>query len=97
MHPRHYSPRTPVRLVEDGQVPEEGTGVYLQITHAPRHSVSEVVAMPDDAEKYATKLYNVLHQLDAKGYDWIAVETPGTGVEWEAVLDRLRRASSSGP
>jgi len=97
MHPRHYSPRTPVRLIENGEVPQEGSGAYLQINHPPKHTVSEVIVMPNHAEEYAASLYRVLHDLDAKGYDWIAVETPGSGTEWEAVLDRLRRASSSSP
>ncbi len=51
--------------------------------------------MPDHAAEYAARLYGVLHALDAKGYDWIAVETPPPSVEWEAILDRLRRASTS--
>jgi L-threonylcarbamoyladenylate synthase len=97
MHRRHYSPRTPVLLVEDGQVPQKGTGAYLQIRCAPRLTVSEVIRMPSNAGEYAASLYRVLHELDAKGYDWIAVEIPGVGTEWEAVLDRLRRASSTGP
>jgi L-threonylcarbamoyladenylate synthase len=52
--------------------------------------------MPNNAEAYAASLYRVLHDLDANGYDWIAVETPSSGAEWEAVLDRLCRASSTG-
>ena len=96
MHPRHYSPRTPVILVEAGQVPEKGRGAYLQIGTAPAHTVGEVITMPNKAEEYAALLYRVLHDLDAKGYDWIAVEIPGSGADWEAVLDRLRRASSAG-
>jgi len=95
MHPRHYSPRTPVRLTENGDVPQEGSGAYLQITHPPKYTVSEVIVMPNHAEEYAASLYRVLHDLDARGYDWIAADTPGPSAEWEAVLDRLRRASSS--
>jgi L-threonylcarbamoyladenylate synthase len=30
--------------------------------------------------------------LDAKGLDWIAVDTPPDLPEWEAILDRLKRA-----
>jgi len=95
MHPRHYSPRTPLHLVRNGRVPAQGSGAYLQIKCPPRISVREVVAMPNHATEYATQLYGALHALDAKGYDWIAVETPEPGIEWEAVLDRLRRASAS--
>ena len=61
----------------------------------PHETVSEVIVMPNTAAEYAARLYSVLHAIDARGYDWIAVETPGPGAEWEAVLDRLRRAASS--
>jgi L-threonylcarbamoyladenylate synthase len=94
MHPRHYSPRTPLHLIHNGRVPAQGAGAYLQITCPPVGNVREVVAMPNDADGYAAQLYGVLHALDTKGYDWIVVETPSPSVEWEAVLDRLRRAST---
>jgi L-threonylcarbamoyladenylate synthase len=94
MHPRHYSPRTPLHLVHDGRVPAQGSGAYLQIKCPPQTSVHEIVAMPNRATEYAARLYGVLHALDTKGYDWIAVEVPGPGADWEAVLDRLRRAST---
>jgi L-threonylcarbamoyladenylate synthase len=94
MHPRHYSPRTPLHLVHNGRVPTQGSGAYLQIKCPPQTGVQEIVAMPDHATEYAAQLYGVLHALDTKGYDWIAVETPPPSVEWEAVLDRLRRAAT---
>ncbi len=94
MHPRHYSPRTLLHLIHNGRVPTQGAGAYLQITCPPAGNVREVVAMPNNADGYAAQLYSVLHALDTKGYDWIAVETPPPSVEWEAVLDRLRRAST---
>jgi L-threonylcarbamoyladenylate synthase len=95
MHPRHYSPRTRLVLVRDGQVPASGTGAYLQLSYPPLAKVREVIAMPPDAADYAARLYGILHALDAQGYDWIAVEAPEPTPEWEAVLDRLRRAASS--
>jgi L-threonylcarbamoyladenylate synthase len=93
LHPRHYSPRTHLLLVENGDVPRQGSGAYLQLTHFPHHTVGEIVVMPADAAGYAAQLYGVLHELDARNYDWIAVETPPANAEWEAVLDRLRRAA----
>ena len=96
MHLRHYSPRTPVFLVEAGRVPQEGRGAYLEISDPPQRKVSEAITMPRNAREYAASLYRILHDLDAKGYDWIAVEKPTGSAEWEAVLDRLRRASSTG-
>ena len=94
LHPRHYSPRTRLYLVEKGKVPQQGRGAYLQLALPPRGSVSEVILMPGDAAAYAGKLYSTLHLLDARGYDWIAVDAPPQVPEWEAVLDRLKRAAS---
>jgi len=93
LHPQHYSPKTPLVLANAGAVPERGNGVYLQIRHEPNHDAI-IVKMPSDPREYATRLYATLHDLDARGYDWIAVETPGDTAEWEGVLDRLRRASA---
>jgi len=94
MHPRHYSPRTYLVLAPDGVVPTSGRGAYIQVRHPPAGSMAKCVQMPADPAGYATHLYFILHQLDSEGYDWIAVEPPPSSAEWEAVLDRLRRAAS---
>ena len=93
MHPVHYSPKTPLTLVTGGAVPESGKGVYLQLRSKPLQAAT-VILMPEDAREYANRLYALLHELDDRGYDWIAVETPDDTPEWEGVLDRLRRASA---
>lgn len=93
MRPRHYSPHTQLLLVKDGDVPNDGRGVYLQYQHSPRHARIDVREMPASASGYAAALYEVLHQADNGGYDWIAVELPPDTAEWEAVRDRLRRAA----
>ena len=92
LHPRHYSPKTPMYLVENGEVPRQGNGAYLQRKRPPVVQVAELIEMPKDAAGYAARLYGALHTLDALGYDWIAIETPPETPEWEAILDRLRRA-----
>jgi L-threonylcarbamoyladenylate synthase len=94
LHPRHYSPRTQLYLVENGEVPGDGRGAYLQLSHAPTVAVTGVVLMPNGPAGYAARLYAVLHQLDSKGLEWIAVDTPPDLPGWEAVLDRLKRASA---
>ncbi len=94
MHQRHYSPRTKLFLVRDGNVPREGMGAYLQLRTPPTGDVREIVRMPDDAAGYAYDMYRVLHNLDAKGYDWIAVEAPPISPEWGAVWNRLSRAAA---
>jgi L-threonylcarbamoyladenylate synthase len=94
MHPRHYSPQTTVLLVRDGALPEQGRGAYLQLRVPPQRSVHKVVHMPEDSAEYAARLYSTLHQLDGEHLDWIAVEIPAETPDWEAVLDRLRRAAT---
>ena len=108
MHPRHYSPRTPLLLVTNGNVPDRGQGIYLQYAHpAKRVSVDSkakvgrnigssiaTVQMPTTAADYAAALYEQLHQADAASADWIAVDQFPNTPEWEAIQDRLRRAAS---
>jgi L-threonylcarbamoyladenylate synthase len=94
MHPRHYSPRTRLLLVRGGDLPHYGNGAYLQLRHAPLQKTRETITMPLDARAYAVQLYALLHELDGRGYDWIAVDIPPNTPEWEAVLDRLRRAAA---
>lgn len=91
MHERHYAPRTPVVLVESGQLPE-GRGVYLYL-HRPLPS-TQTIAMPKDAASYARHLYDALHQADEERLEWIAVEMPPAGAEWLGIVDRVRRAAS---
>jgi len=93
MHPRHYSPRTKLLLVQNGQVPEQGSGIYLRHSHAPLRDV-ETIQMPASATEYAARLYDKLHQADNAGRDWIALDLPPDTPEWEAIHDRLRRASA---
>jgi L-threonylcarbamoyladenylate synthase len=95
LHPQHYSPQTKLLLVSGGEVPSSGAGAYLQLHCRPQSEVLEIVHMPAKAAGYAAQLYRVLHDLDLLGYDWIAVDAPENTPEWEAVLDRLKRASST--
>lgn len=95
MHPRHYSPRTPLFLVANGDLPAAGQGTYLQHLHPPNRANVAIRQMPQSAAEYAFALYDVLHQADTTNYSWIAVDLPPNAPEWEAVHDRLRRASSN--
>jgi L-threonylcarbamoyladenylate synthase len=96
MHPRHYSPRTPLLVAENGKVPPQGHGAYLQHQHPPGREDVTVRQMPISAPDYAAALYRELHAADAGCYNWIAVDLPPQLPEWEAVHDRLRRAASKG-
>jgi L-threonylcarbamoyladenylate synthase len=77
---RHYSPRTPFYVLERGAARPSGRGRILE--------------MPSDAQTFAANLYAELHQADAEGWDWIAVEKPPNTSEWAGILDRLKRASA---
>lgn len=85
-YPRHYAPATAVRLVAEVRSDEPGLvfGVPTDIQ----------VAMPRDPVAYASRLYGALRLLDHLGLDAIYVEAPPETDSWEAVWDRLRKAST---
>jgi len=93
LHARHYSPRTRLVLVANGALPP-GRGAYVFRTK-PAPAVARNVGMPATPDAYAAQLYSALHELDRESWDWIAVEQPPEAPEWAAILDRLRRASTS--
>jgi L-threonylcarbamoyladenylate synthase len=94
LHPRHYSPRTRLLIVQHGAVPPTGRGAYMQHRHRPALPVERVEVMPPSAHGFAARLYEILHVLDGQGYDWIAVDEVPSTPEWEAVRDRLKRAAA---
>jgi L-threonylcarbamoyladenylate synthase len=93
MHARHYSPRTRLLLVSNGELPDEGRGIYLQYNRPPSRAGAQVFQMPRSAGDYAARLYSALHDADEANADWIAVDLPPATPHWEAVHDRLRRAA----
>jgi L-threonylcarbamoyladenylate synthase len=92
MQARHYSPRTPLVLVEEGRLPASGRGAYLWMTQ--RAEAARSINMPKDPAAYARSLYQTLHDADAEGWDWIAVEQPPQDPAWAAIRDRLERAAA---
>jgi L-threonylcarbamoyladenylate synthase len=93
-HPKHYSPRTRVVLVDRGYLPKQGRGAYLWLAY--NATAAWKLRMPEQPEAYAAKLYRVLHHLDREGFDWIAVELPPQAAQWAAIRDRLTRAAYGG-
>jgi L-threonylcarbamoyladenylate synthase len=88
MHERHYSPRTPV-VVVCGALPP-GRGAYLWRRRSLNAELK--ISMPDDPGEYARRLYGALHQADAAGLEWIAVEALPDTPEWAGIADRVGRA-----
>jgi L-threonylcarbamoyladenylate synthase len=91
MHARHYSPRTPLRLVSSCDELPGREGAYLW--RESNGFAARSIRMPADPESYAARLYSILHELDAEKWPWIAVELPPDTPEWAAIRDRLRRAA----
>jgi L-threonylcarbamoyladenylate synthase len=97
----HYAPRTPVALVDAGQLLDTLYRLTLAGRHVAvmrRHTAFATGAiaqleLPWAADGYAHDLYASLRFLDTVGADVILVEAPPADDEWQGVSDRLRRAA----
>ncbi|MCC7003921.1 MAG: threonylcarbamoyl-AMP synthase [Gemmatimonadaceae bacterium] len=88
MHPRHYAPRATIRLV--ASTPPGAAGLVFSAPANPQQ-----IRMPSEPQAYGAMLYAALRRLDLLGVAEIFVVTPPSGDAWEAVHDRLRRASTA--
>jgi L-threonylcarbamoyladenylate synthase len=95
---RHYAPQTPVRIVPphalDAEIAKLGARAAVLAFSRPDERVEFWLRMPRDAEGYARRLYAALRELDAAGCDAILIESTPQEPAWQAVCDRLQRASS---
>jgi L-threonylcarbamoyladenylate synthase len=95
---RHYAPRTPARLVPthdlDREIARLEARAAVLAFSRPDERVDFWLRMPRDPETYARKLYAALRELDGTGCDAILIESPPAEPGWEAVLDRLRKATA---
>lgn len=91
MHPRHYSPRTKLIVVENPRELASHDGAY--VWHKRPGLAARSVRLPADPKRYAARLYATLHELDGEGWPWIAVEAVSNSPEWAAIRDRLLRAA----
>ena len=103
---KHYAPKTTVILVEFDLLTELAatlTRVGKRVAalalneRRPVHEDLVWITAPRDAAAYAHTLYANLRQLDEAGCDTIIVEKPPRTPEWEAIYDRLLRASAGIP
>jgi len=93
---RHYSPRTPARLVSthdlDKEIEKLKQRVAVLAFSRPDERVDYWLRMPRNPGGYARRLYAALRELDTAGCETILVEAPPEAPEWAAVRDRLQRA-----
>lgn len=59
-------------------------------------NVSETITVANDPAQFARALYAALHAFDATGCTHIVIEAPPVDAAWDAVRDRLRRATHRG-
>lgn len=87
--PRHYAPRTPLRLISAEQLPLERSRLAEQGLRCG------VLKLPNDPQEAAAILYAELHRLDTAGYDLLLAPLPPETWDWLAIRDRLQRAAHS--
>lgn len=97
----HYAPTTKVILCSDIVAACEKYQNKKIAVMAPKANLLSTPAnvikwfdAPENASEYMHILYVRLHELDRVGADFILIQTPPTGDAWNAVQDRLSRASA---
>lgn len=92
----HYAPRTPLYLLSEAQISALPAqfAVVITLDAAVPEGVSCYQA-PKEAALYASKLYSMLRELDAQGYEAIYVQQPPQSASWAAINDRLGRAAAA--
>ncbi len=95
---KHYAPKTPARLVPTHELDREISKLTVKAAvlafSRPDERVDFWLRMPRDPAGYAQKLYAALRELDGAKCDAILIEAPPAEPGWEAVLDRLRKATA---
>jgi len=94
---RHYAPKTPALLVPphllDAQIAARGTAVAVLAFSRPDERVDYWIRMPREPQAYARRLYAALRELDGARCGAILIESPPETAEWDAIRDRLSRAT----
>lgn len=100
--PSHYAPEAPLSLVSSEALDEavakaldQGSAAVLaRRASAALHDRCRWFRLPDRAEDYARELYAALRRADAHEPALILVEAVPDGPDWQAIRDRLQRASA---
>lgn len=96
----HYAPDTPVAMcsraaVTDRQMQLAARGLIARILAlGTLPAGAHGIALPAEPEGYAHGLYAALRTLDALGADALLVEAVPDAPGWEAIRDRLARATA---
>ncbi len=95
--PAHYAPNTKTVLLDSTAIESliKNTDKKLAILttrHLNKPGVN-IIVMPNKPDQYAKILYQTLHKLDQLNLDLIAIEKLPASLEWNAITDRLQRAT----
>jgi L-threonylcarbamoyladenylate synthase len=104
---RHYAPRAQMRMVPSADAVAlattidslRGDGAVIGVLAFSEYDLpfrEDVIVrmLPSRAEPYASVLFAALHELDSAGVSAIVVEAVPDLPIWDAVRDRLKRATS---
>ncbi len=107
----HYAPSTKAVLVDSDLLEDFLNKTNKKIAVMMRQKTSgekqalldpavkprddEIIFMPNNPESYAKRLYQTLHNLDQLHFDLIVIEAVPNTPEWNAISDRLRRATKA--
>jgi L-threonylcarbamoyladenylate synthase len=99
MSHKHYSPQAAVKMVPAAKLAEviataEGPVGAFVLAGALLNPNATVTQMPADPVAYGAILYTELHRMDDAGVKTLVIEEVPNAPGWEAVRDRLRRASA---
>jgi len=101
MHHLHYAPSTQAVLVEKKNLAAAIQSSALPVAcmmigddHGAVREGVHIVNMPADAVSYAHDLYHTLRLLDNQKFKQIIIEAVPAGLEWEAIRDRLKKATA---
>jgi L-threonylcarbamoyladenylate synthase len=105
--PRHYAPKGKLfvlawrdesdlhRLLTSCNLQPAMTHVIARRCIPSGRELARVRVIPDDANAFARAIYAELHRCDEEGAQFIVVESVPETAEWQAINDRLRRASAA--
>jgi L-threonylcarbamoyladenylate synthase len=97
----HYAPETVTQLLPRDELlvflknikSEHLPIAVMSLQMLPRMEGVSLVEMPGSCNAYAHDLYNILRELDKKKFQKILIETVPSGEDWDAIRDRLTRAT----
>ena len=106
-HHVHYAPATKTALIAPDDIaaflqavsPAELPVGIVMVSHLDlikiQHPDVYYVKMSSDPAQYAHELYRTLRALDHQHYKRILIESVPEGSEWDAIRDRLTKATGS--